>query len=109
ELQPRHEHAAAAVCRDRHRDRALGRDEGEAGVVEDVVAVEEDGAGEAALPEPLRERVCPLLELFPANRERHAARSLSRQAGSDSRRRRTRSATGGWVTNSAARPSSANG
>src|SRR5439155_8822891 len=41
--------------------------------------------------------------------DRQAARSFSRQVGSSARRRRTRSLTGGCVTNSAARPSSANG
>src|SRR6187200_2835400 len=39
----------------------------------------------------------------------HAARNLSRQSGSSSRSRRTRSATGGCVTNRPASPSSANG
>src|SRR5436853_5840162 len=44
-----------------------------------------------------------------ARKHGQAARSFSRQSGSRSRNRRTRSPTGGCVTNSFASPSSANG
>jgi hypothetical protein len=41
DLQPRHEHPAVAIDRKRERDRALRGDEREAGVVRDIVRVEE--------------------------------------------------------------------
>jgi len=49
DLEPRHEHPSAAIDRERERDRALRGDEGEAGVVRDVVRVEEHATREAAL------------------------------------------------------------
>ena len=110
-LEPRDEHAAAAVRHERERDRPLGRDEREARVVENVVGVEEHGAGEAARAQSFGERLAPRLVLLRPDRERQAAslRSFSRHAGSSARNRRTRSPTRGCVTKSAASPSSMNG
>ena len=108
-FEPRHEHARVSARRQDEGDRPLGRDEGETAVVEDVAAVEENSASEPVAGEMLCERVQPLPVFVRADRERHAARSFSRQAGSSSRRRRTRSPIGGCVTKSAASPSSMNG
>ena len=104
-----HQHAALALGTQDERDRALGGREREAGVVEDVVRVEEDGPGEPVLAQVLGQARQPLVVLSLLDRERHAARSFSRQSGSSSRSRRTRSPTGGCVTNSAASPTSRNG
>ena len=56
ELEPRHEHPAASVGRERERDRPLRRNEEEAGVVVDVLRVEQHGAGEPAFLECRCER-----------------------------------------------------
>src|SRR3954452_4751370 len=105
ELEPRHEHPAAAVGGERERDRTLGRDEVEAGVVVDVVRLEEHGAGEAALLQRRCECVAARGELLVG--DLHAAGTSSR--GASARSRLTRSSTFGCVTKSAARPSSMNG
>ena len=55
---------------------------------------------------PLTRRIAPASSGWTVA---HAARSFSRQSGSSARSRRTRSPTGGCVTNEAASPSSANG
>ena len=61
-LQAWHEHRPLALGRDRERDRPLGGNEREPGVVEDVVRIEEHGAGERrggeVLAEPLDARSC---------------------------------------------------
>src|SRR3954447_19567686 len=106
-LEPRHQHPAFAVGVEREGHGALGWDKREADVIQHIGGVEEDDAVE---PRVARVRgkargafaVFGLLDL-------HAARSFSRQAGSSSRNRRTRSPTGGWVTKSAPRPASMNG
>ena len=108
-LEARHEHSSLSLRVENEGDRPLRRREGEACVVEDVVGVEEHGAGEASVDQLLRQPGQALLVLGLLDCQRHAARSFSRQSGSSSRNRRTRSPTGGCVTNSAARPSSRNG
>src|SRR5439155_10557448 len=90
---------------DGHRN--FGRHERKTAVVQDVPRIEQDDAVEAGLTSMLGELLGPLpvfgfLDL-------HAARSFSRQSGSSSRNRLTRSPTGGCVTNRAASPTSMNG
>ena len=106
-LESRHEHPALAVGVQRERHRPLGRDEREADVVQDVGRIEKHDAVEPFLARIRRElrRSLPVFRLF----DLHAARSFSRQSGSSSRNRRTRSPTGGCVTNNAASPTSMNG
>ncbi len=99
DLESRHEHAAATVRREHESDRPLGRDEREAGVVRDVLLVEEHAAREPALRETRRKRLASSCELLC--RDPHAAAFSGR---SSARRRRTRSSTFGCVTKSAARP-----
>src|SRR5262249_14841635 len=95
-------HAALTGRVHDERGRPLGRDESEPDVVEDVRVVEEDSATEPASSEIVGERCAARVVLRVA--DLHAASSFSRHPGSISRSRRTRSATGGCVTNSAARP-----
>src|SRR6476660_7299871 len=106
-LQARHEHSALAVGVENESHRPFGRHERETDVVEDVGGVEQRNAVQALLARMLRELrpPLPILGLL----DPHAARSFSRQSGSSSRSRRTRSPTGGWVTKSAAKPTSMNG
>jgi hypothetical protein len=78
QLEPRHEHPAASADCERERNRALGRDEEKAGVVVDVVRVEQDGAGDAPLLEPGGERLAALGELVLA--DPHSAGVLIRRA-----------------------------
>src|SRR5262245_49158220 len=106
-LQPRYEHPAFTVSIERERHRSLRRDECEADVVENVRRVEQHDTLELFFAGVARERggALPVLGLV----DPHAARSFSRQSGSSSRNRATRSPTGGCVTNNAARPSSRNG
>src|SRR4029077_15287648 len=110
-LESRYEHAAFAFRAEDEGDRALGGCERKARVVEDVVGVEENRTCELALEKVLSQPCQPLLifRLLDRQSHRHAARSFSRQSGSSSRSRRTRSPTGGCVTKSAARPSTATG
>ena len=108
-LESRHKHAAFAFRVQDEGDRALGGCERKARVVEDVVGVEEHRACEVALEKVLGQPCQPLLIFRLLDRQAHAARSFSRQSGSSSRSRRTRSPTGGCVTNRAARPTSRNG
>ena len=61
EFQAGDEHAGLAVGVHAEGDGAFGGDEGEAGVVEDVVAVEEDNAGEFLGVEVVAEAVEALL------------------------------------------------
>src|SRR5207248_10015225 len=87
ELESRHEHPAASVRPEREGDRTLGGDEEEAGVVVDVVRVEDDRAIEPALFELRGEPVAPGGELLVC--DLHAAAD----AASSARNRRTRSST----------------
>src|SRR5206468_2642522 len=75
-FEARHEKAALTVGVDDERSRTLGRDEREAGVVQDVRVVEEDGAGEPAVADVLGEPAAALLVFGPA--DLHAARSFAR-------------------------------
>ena len=108
-LEPRDEHPAFAFGVQHEGDRTLGRRERKAGVVEDVVRVEEHCPGQLVFAQVLGKARQSLLVFGLLDSEIHAARSFSRQSGSSSRSRRTRSPTGGCVTNSAARPTSRNG
>jgi hypothetical protein len=89
--------------------RTLRRHECEPDVVQDVGRLEQDHPRQPHLAKVRRQRGCPPFVFGLLNRERHAARSLSRQSGSSSRRRLMRSPTGGCVTKSAPSPSSMNG
>ena len=66
-LEPRDEHRRFALGRDGERDRALGGDEGEAGVVEDVVRIEEHRAGERRGGEVLAQPLDSGGVLFPGD------------------------------------------
>ena len=106
-LQPRHQHASLAVGVQDERHRTLGRHKRETDVIEDIGRIEQDGPVEAELADMPGE----LLGSLPVFGflDLHAARSFSRQSGSSSRNRLTRSPTGGCVTNRAASPTSRNG
>ena len=54
DLEPGNHERSRSVRAEDERDRPLGRDEREAGVVEDVVRVEEHDPGESPLPAPRR-------------------------------------------------------
>jgi hypothetical protein len=61
---------ACAVGAEDERDRPLGRREREAGVVEDVVGIEEDDAGEAVCAHALEQLVAACSVLFRCDRDR---------------------------------------
>src|SRR2546421_472971 len=79
-LETRHEHSALARGANDERRRSLGRDEGEAGVVQDIGVVEGNRAGEAASPHMFGESLAARVVLCGA--DPHAAWRFSRQAGS---------------------------
>src|SRR5436305_10418731 len=104
DLEPGHEHPAASVDGEHERDRPLRGNEGEARVIGDVLLVEENAPRETALYELRRERLAACGEL--RRRDPHAA---TFSVVSSARSRRTRSASFGCVTKSAARPCSRKG
>ena len=78
ELEPRDDECTRAVPAEDERDRPLGRDEREPGVVEDVVRVEEHDARQARTARVLEERVAPRAMLVRPDRDRadHQIESL---------------------------------
>ena len=78
ELEPRDDECTRAVPAEDERDRPLGRDEREPGVVEDVVRVEEHDSRELRTARVLEERVAPRAMLVRPDRDRadHQIESL---------------------------------
>ena len=78
ELEPRDDECALSRGAEQERDRPFGRVEGEPGVVEDVVRVEQHDAGETVATEALEKRVAAGTMLFgrDGDRGRHVVGSL---------------------------------
>jgi hypothetical protein len=69
DLEPRDDEGARPVRAEQERDRPLGRREREAGVVEDVVRVEEDDAREPLPDDPLQKGIAARAMLLGRDRD----------------------------------------
>ena len=74
DLEPGNDERPGAVGREDERDRPFGRDEREAGVVEDVVRVEEDDAGEPRCLHVLEQGIAARAMLLGRDRDRRGHR-----------------------------------
>jgi hypothetical protein len=70
DLEPRHDERALPVRAEHERDRPFSRDERKAGVVQDVVRVEEHDAAQVVVGECLEERGAPGAMLVGGDRDR---------------------------------------